>query len=81
MKARGRATGVASGARAGDPHGKHLYPKWSSVPPDHLGQFKVRNMIFLPNKGMHKPPSRLAKLANARRSRDARCPQAIGLAK
>ena len=37
MKARGRATGVASGARAGGPHGNHLYPKWSSVPPDHLG--------------------------------------------
>ena len=38
MKARGRATGVASGARTGDPHGNHLHPKWSSVPPDHLGQ-------------------------------------------
>ena len=37
MKARGRATGVASGARTGDPHGNHLHPKWSSVPPDHLG--------------------------------------------
>ena len=37
MKARGRATGVASGARAGGPHGNHLHPKWSSVPPDHLG--------------------------------------------
>ena len=29
MKARGRATGVASGARTGDPHGNHLHPKWS----------------------------------------------------
>ena len=37
MKARGRATGVASGVRTGDPHGNHLQPKWSSVPPDHLG--------------------------------------------
>ena len=37
MKARGRATGVASGARTGDPHGNHLHLKWSSVPPDHLG--------------------------------------------
>ena len=36
MKARGRATGVASGARAGDPHGNHLHPKWPSVPPGHL---------------------------------------------
>ena len=32
MKARGRATGVARGARAGGPHGNHLHPKWSSVP-------------------------------------------------
>ena len=37
MKARGRATWVASGARAGDPHGNHLHPKWPFVPPDHLG--------------------------------------------
>ena len=37
MRARCRATWVASGARAGDPHGNHLHPKWSSVPPDHLG--------------------------------------------
>ena len=37
MEARDRATWVASGARAGEPHGNHLYPKWSSVPPDHLG--------------------------------------------
>ena len=32
MKARGRATGVASGARTGDPHGNHLHPKWSCGP-------------------------------------------------
>ena len=37
MKARGRATGVASEARAGGPHGNHLHPEWSSVPPDHIG--------------------------------------------
>ena len=42
MKARGRATGVASEARTGDPHGNHLHPKWSSVPPDHLGHEMAR---------------------------------------
>ena len=38
-KARGRAAGVASGARAGGPYRNHVHPKWSSVPPDHLGHF------------------------------------------
>ena len=28
---------VASGARAGGPHGNHLHPNWPSVPSDHLG--------------------------------------------
>ena len=41
MKARDRATWDASGARAGDPHGNHLHPKWSSVPPDHLGHTSI----------------------------------------
>ena len=36
MKARGRATGAASGARTGDPHGNHFHTKWPSVPPGHL---------------------------------------------
>ena len=37
MKAGDRATWAASGARAGDPHGSHLQPKWPSVPSYLLG--------------------------------------------
>ena len=49
MKARGRATGGARGARAGDPHGNHLHLKWPSAPPDHLGH-QVTNKRGLPEE-------------------------------